>query len=129
MAKIYLAVPIIANRDLKKALFFSQIFLAHGHEIISKWVLSEDPGLAISPSELFLRDVSGVKNCDILVAEISDRSHGVGMEIMLAYLSGKKIMCFFRKGTHISRLILGIPNATFIEYSSENEVIEKLKKW
>ena len=44
----------------------------------------------MTPQEVFERDVKGVKECDILVAEISEPSHDVGMEIMLAYLQEKK---------------------------------------
>lgn len=86
MSKVYLSVPIIAKRHLNKARLLSKTIENVGHEIVSKWVTETDPGYTIKPQEVFERDVKGVKECNILVAEISEPSHGVGMEIMLAYM-------------------------------------------
>ena len=129
MARVYLAVPIIAKRDLSKAQFLSKTIEDMGHQIISKWVTRTDPGFKITPREVFERDIKGVKECDILVAEISNRSHGVGMEIMLAHLQGKEILCLSRKDTVISRMILGLPRAILIEYSSKNKAVKKLEEY
>lgn len=129
MSKVYLSVPIIAKRDLNKARVLSKTIEDIGHEIVSKWVTETDPGYAIKPKEVFERDVKGVKECDILVAEISEPSHGVGMEIMLAYMKGKKIICLFRKGAVISNMIRGLPEALLIEYTSEKEIVEKLEEF
>jgi len=128
MSKVYLAVPIIANRDLNKARFLSRMIEDIGHEIVSKWVARTDPGFSMTPQEVFERDTKGVKECDILVAEVSERSHGVGMEIMLAHMEGKKVICLFKKGAVVSRMIRGLPEALLIEYASEREVVEKLKE-
>ncbi len=126
--KVYLSVPIIANRDLKKALLLSKTIEAMGHEVVSKWVSEADPGYAITPLQVFARDTRGVENSDVLVAEISVPSHGVGMEIVLAYTHGKKIICLFMKGAVISRMIRGIPGAFLVECASEEEMAEKLKE-
>ncbi len=129
MSRVYLAVPIIANRDLNKARLLSRIIEDTGHEIVSKWVKRIDPGFNVAAREIFERDIEGVKECNILVAEISDRSHGVGMEIMQAYIQRKKIICLFKKGVKVSRMILGLPEAHLIEYSVEHEMVEKLNEF
>lgn len=129
MYKVYLAVPIIENRDVGKALHISKTIKDMGHKIISKWVTETDPGFTKSPQEVFTRDKNGVEDCDILVAEISYPSHGVGMEIMQAHIRGKMILCLFEKGTAVSRMVLGLPKATMIEYASEREISEKLAKY
>jgi nucleoside 2-deoxyribosyltransferase len=128
MSKVYLAVPIIAKRDLNKAQLLSKTIEDLGHEVVSEWVTLADPGYTLTPREVFERDTKGIKESDILVAEISEPSHGVGMEIMLAYVQRKKIVCTFRKGSAVSRMIQGLPEALLIEYASEDEAIEKLRK-
>ncbi len=124
MTKVYLAVPIIANRNINQAQVLAKAIEAIGHEIVSKWVTETDPGYTITPQEVFTRDAKGVENCDVLVAEISNPSHGVGMEIMLAHVRSKKVVCVFRSGTVASRMLRGLPQVQMIEYSSEKELCE-----
>jgi nucleoside 2-deoxyribosyltransferase len=127
--KIYLCAPIIANRDLQKARLIAKTMWSLGCEIISDWVIEEDPGYSLPPREVFERDVEGIKKCDLLVAEVTTPSHGVGMEIMLAHTLGKPVVCLFRKGVKISHMILGLTEATLIEYYSEREMGEKLRRF
>jgi nucleoside 2-deoxyribosyltransferase len=128
MSRVYLSVPIISKRDLDKAQLLLKTIEDMGHRVISRWVTSPDLGYTLTPREVFERDVKGVKESDILVAEISEPSHGVGMEIMLAYMQRKKIVCTFIKGSAVSRMIRGLPEAFLIEYASEDEAVEKLGK-
>ena len=128
MSRVYLAVPIIENRNLNKAQLLSKTIEDTGHMIVSVWVTKTDPGFTMTPQGVFERDTQGVKECDILVAEVSDRSHGVGMEMMLAHTQGKKVICLFKKGTVVSKMILGLPDALLIEYGTEKEMVEKLKE-
>lgn len=128
MTKVYLAVPIIANRDINKAATIAKIIENLNHTIVSKWVTKQDSGLTMEPIDVFKRDVKGIRECDVLVAETSDPSHGVGMEIMLAYLEGKKIICLLKKGAIISRMLLGLPNILIIEYTSERQIAIILKE-
>ena len=123
-----MSVPIIINRDLHKALLLANTIKTLGHSVVSEWVVSVDPGFTLTPPEVFFRDAKGVRESDILVAEISVPSHGVGMEIMLAHLRQKKIICLFQNSSPVSRMVQGIPEVTLVEYAGENELVEKLKK-
>jgi 2'-deoxynucleoside 5'-phosphate N-hydrolase len=123
-----LSVPIIANRDLCMAMFIANIIKDLGHELVSSWVVSADPGFTLTPTKVLDRDINGVKDSDVIVAETSVPSHGVGMEIMLAHLKKKTIVCLYRKGTPISRMILGIPGAYLIEYTRDQDLLESLKE-
>jgi hypothetical protein len=126
--KVYLSVPIILNRDLNFTVFLRKTIEDAGNEVVSKWVSEPDPGFSIAPSEVFERDTCGVRESDCLVADISVPSHGVGLEIMLAFIEGKKIILLSKKGATISRMIRGIPGAVFVEYSSNYEIVDELKK-
>ncbi len=126
--KVYLAVPLIANRDLKRSRQIAQILTSLEYDVISRWVLEMDPGYNLSPMEVFERDMIGVRECDVLVAEVSRGSHGVGMEILLAHILGKEVVCIYRKGRKVSRMIMGLPNAAFMEYTSEGDMRRELRK-
>jgi nucleoside 2-deoxyribosyltransferase len=127
MKKIYLAVPIINyyNQDLTKRL--ADLILELGFELSSPWVLS-GMDINISPKEIFVRDTMGVKFSDIILAEVSKPSHGVGMEIMLAYMEGKRIILLAKKDVKLSALLEGIKDAVIIRYEDEEELLEKLRK-
>jgi len=127
MKKIYLAVPIINyyNQDLTKRL--ADLILELGFELSSPWVLS-GMDVDISPKEVFVRDTMGVKSSDIILAEVSKPSHGVGMEIMLAYMEGKRIILLAKKDVKLSALLEGIKDAVIIRYEDEEELLEKLRK-
>ncbi|MGQ9513855.1 MAG: nucleoside 2-deoxyribosyltransferase [Thermoproteota archaeon] len=127
MAKIYLAVPIIGGRDLESASKIGQLIENLGHQIISDWVLASDPGWNLPAEAVYSRDFGAIKRCDILMAEVSVPSHGVGMEIMFAHMLNKKIICLRRAGIQLSRLILGMPGVEIIEYSSLADLEEKLR--
>lgn len=126
-AKVYLAVPIIGGRDLESAREIAQVIECLGHQVISSWVLAPDPGWSLSAKDVYIRDTEAIKRCDILMAEVSVPSHGVGMEIMLAHVLNKRIFCLHRPFTNISRLIFGMPGVEIVEYRSSTDLKEKLR--
>jgi len=128
MNRVYLSIPIIANRNLDIAKNIAEIIENEGYEIISKWVLEEDIKTYISPKDILKRDIESVLKSDILIAEVSNSSHGVGMEIAIAFLSGKKIILIKNKNSKISYMLQGIPDKEIIEYTSKEDMREKLSE-
>ena len=126
MAKVYLSVPIIANRDTRTAREIARVIKSAGHELISPWVISEDPNDGLNEAGVFERDVSAVSRCDIIIAEVSVPSHGVGMELMLAHTRGKKVICVHRQGIRLSWMVKGLPGAVLIEFKDEKNLRKKL---
>jgi nucleoside 2-deoxyribosyltransferase len=124
---IYLAVPLIGDRDMESARKLAEIIERLGHEVVSRWVIASDPGWGMNPDAVYRRDAQGVRECDGLVAEVSTPSHGVGMEIMLAHMLGKKVICACKKGAKLSRLLQGMPGIVIIEYGSFEEMEAKLR--
>ncbi|MDI6820452.1 MAG: nucleoside 2-deoxyribosyltransferase [Candidatus Hodarchaeaceae archaeon] len=124
--KVYLSVPLIANRDVRTAKRIARIIEAAGHKIISPWVLERNPNGNLTAAEVFERDTNGVRECDVIVAEASTPSHGIGIEMMLAHTLGKRIICIYRSGTKLSRMIQGMPNAVLIEYTGVSDLRKKL---
>ena len=61
----------------------------------------------VDPAEIYQRDVEWIRDCDALVAEVSTPSHGVGYEIAYALQLGKPVLCCFRRGARVSKMITG----------------------
>lgn len=79
-----------------------------------------------SPKEIFKRDYEQLKSCDLIIAEVSETSHGVGIEIGLSYCLNLKRILLLEKGKSVTKLAQGIPNTTIIEYSNVKDLEEKL---
>jgi nucleoside 2-deoxyribosyltransferase len=125
--KVYLAVPIVNYYNRELTLVLGEILEELGFEITSPWVLS-GKDIDLPPENIFERDIGKVKVSDILLAEISSPSHGVGMEVMQAYISNKKIIMIARKDSILSSLLVGVPNATIIRYKDYEDLRGKLRK-
>jgi len=56
------------------------------------------------PREIFKRDLGQLESSDILIAEVSERSHGVGIEIGLSYFLGLKRILLISRGEFVTKL-------------------------
>ena len=73
----------------------------------------------ISNKEIHNRDLNWLLTADVLVAEVSNASLGVGYEIGRAVEHNKKILCLRKKSSkRLSAMISGCDNLTLKEYSS-----------
>jgi len=125
--KVYLSVPMITNRALSRAHLMAKAIEDSGHEVTSPWVL----GLierSDSMVNVFRRDMASSEDCDILVADISEPSIGVGMEIMAAYKAGRRIILLVRKGNVTSRMLQHMDKKETIEYETDDDVYRKLRQ-
>ena len=66
------------------------------------------------------------KSCDLLIADVSYPSTGLGIELGWANNIGCPIVCTYKKGSKISNAIKTVTNK-FFEYSSEEELISIIK--
>lgn len=82
----------------------------------------------LSAKEIYDRDVQWLKDSDLVVAEISIPSLGIGYELATAEKLNKKTICFFdnNSGKSLSAMIEGNSNFTIIKYNSIDEVITYL---
>ena len=73
----------------------------------------------VSPQDVYSRDVRWITECDFLLAEVSTPSHGVGYEIGYALSIGKRVLCLYRQGRKVSKMITGNPNAKLTIHTYE----------
>lgn len=87
------------------------------HEIIFPHEKSMDP------SDFITKDV--IKDCDLVIAEVSFPATGQGIELGWADANNKKIVCVYKKGAEISSS-LKIVSDNFVEYEGVDEFIDKI---
>ncbi len=85
----------------------------------------------VQPEEVYTRDVRWVNECDALIAEVSTPSHGVGYEIALALLEAKPVLCCYRRGRTVSKMILGNtqPTLSMYTYDGEGDLLEAIARF
>jgi nucleoside 2-deoxyribosyltransferase len=103
--------------------------LGRGHEVPTAHLSSPEVvelEKIVVPSEIFARDMKWLKECDAVVAEVSSPSHGVGYEIAYALALGKPVLCCYKKGKKVSKIITGNSGKTLQvkEYETDAEVVE-----
>ncbi len=126
--KIYFAGSIRGGRQ--DAVIYLQIidYLKTFGEVLTEHVgdqnltdLGDD-----GPTDKYIhdRDLDWLQSADILVAEVTTVSIGVGYEIGRAVESGKKVLCLFRpeSGKNLSAMIAGCDDLTLVNYSDLEEV-------
>ena len=78
------------------------------------------------PTDRFIhdRDLHWLQSADVLIAEVTTVSMGVGYEIGRAVESGKKVLCLFRtdSGKNLSAMIAGSPGLKLVKYQTLENV-------
>lgn len=127
---IYFACSITGGREYE--LVYQDLtaaLLADGH-IIPTAHLADSNVMAeeatISSRDVYERDVTWIREADVLIAEVSVPSHGVGYEIGFALNAGKQILCLLQAGRKVSKMISGNPhpNLQVKIYKDSKEAIE-----
>lgn len=86
---------------------------------------------SMTEAEIYQRDMAWMRNADLVIAELTTPSLGVGFEIAVAERMGKKIFCLFRpaQGHALSAMISGCPSLTVKCYRDVEEAEELLRNW
>jgi nucleoside 2-deoxyribosyltransferase len=104
---------------------------AHGHVVPTALLASPDVmplEAVVLPEDVYARDVRWITECDFLLAEVSTPSHGVGYEIGYALSLGKNVLCLYRQGRKVSKMILGNPHSklSIRSYVNPDQAVELL---
>ncbi len=80
---------------------------------------------------IYDRDMTWLKTADIVVAEVTTASLGVGYEIAYAETLGIKTLCLFREqdGKRLSAMIGGSPHVTNMSYKTLEEAIKIIDQY
>ena len=124
--KIYFAASIRGGRDYARdyKIIISQ--LSTYGKVLTEHIAEnklDDLGETISEISIFERDTNWLRESDIIVAEVTQPSLGVGYEIALGESLGKRIICLFnQKSGNLSAMITGNRKLEVLEYTSVDEL-------
>ena len=134
MLTIYFAGAISGGRD--DAGHYREIVRAleaEGHRVLAGAVAAEHVGSDGEPLDshsIFDRDIAWLGNADVLVAEVSKPSTGVGYEIATArYRFEIPVICLYRPAytKRCTAMVSGDPEIQLIEYDTASEMLGRLR--
>jgi len=115
--RIYLACTVRGDRSgVLAGRAICERLEHHGDEVQTKHLLADDVETAeaqLTEGDVFRRDLDWLARCDVLVAEASGSSYGVGFEVGYvlgrAHASRQRVVLLYDRGRRhaISRLITG----------------------
>ena len=115
--RIYLACTVRGERGgVLAGRAMSERLREHGHEVLTTHLLADDVDRAeseLTEAQVYRRDLDWLSRCDVLVAEASGSSYGVGFEV--GYLIGRagetrqRVLLVYEAARRyaVSRLITG----------------------
>ncbi len=125
--KIYFAGSIRGGRDNSETYAELIGFLKKYGDVLTEHVGVKDLEESIekekSDFEIYDQDISWLRECDIVVAEVSLPSLGVGYEIGMAESLGKKVICLYSEEApnRLSAMLAGNEKITTCFYNSLEE--------
>ncbi len=133
--KIYFAGSISGGRGDVETYYQLINYLKNFGEVLTEFIgntaLSSSGEGELNDKFIHDRDVEWLLSADVLVAEVTTPSLGVGYEIGRALENGKKILCLYRNisGKRISAMIKGAPGMEVHEYNGLDEAKEVLDRF
>ena len=115
--RIYLACTVRGDRGgVEAGRAIARLLQARGHDVLTTHLLADDVDTAeaaLAEQAVYRRDIEWLSACDLLVAEASGSSYGVGFEV--GYVLGRaaqtrqRVLLVYDRSRHssISRLITG----------------------
>ena len=126
--KIYFAGAIRGGRDETDIYNNIITYLSSKAEVLTEHVGSSELTTIgetnRSDGEIFLRDMEWLQSADIIIAEVTTPSLGVGYELGIAEKLMKPVLCLYSpiKGKRLSAMISGNKKFKCQAYQSLNEV-------
>jgi hypothetical protein len=127
---IYFACSITGGREFEPV--FQAIVTgleADGHVIPTSHLASSEVislEKVVSPQDVYLRDIQWIDQADLVIAEVSTPSHGVGYEVAYALSIGKPVLCLCQQGQAVSKMLTGNTHANILvqAYQIKEEAAE-----
>lgn len=115
--RVYLACTVRGDRSgLDPARALARRLVEQGHEVLTTHLLADDADAAeaaLNERDVFERDLEWLESADLLIAEASGSSYGVGFEVGYvlgrAALTKQQVILLYRadRRAQVSRLIAG----------------------
>ncbi len=132
---VYFACSITGGREFESIYqAIVHALVENGHDLPTAYMAESNVIVmeaAVSPDDVYSRDIEWIRSCDVLVADVSVPSHGVGYEIGFALGIGKPVLAVYQQGRKISKMISGNPdkNLTVRTYTSTEEALQVIAQF
>ena len=105
-----------------------------GHQVLTDHIIIDNIfefENQLKPEEIFQRDIDWLNECDVVIAEVSNPSLGVGYEICHALERKIPTLCIYQTGILVSRMIVGNTSSclTLFENPDEESLYQKLEEF
>jgi nucleoside 2-deoxyribosyltransferase len=136
--RIYLACTVRGDRGAIAGLrALADRLERDGHTIMTKHLLDDavdSAEAALSAREVYERDIAWLESCDLLIAEASGSSYGVGFEVGYVLARSdrtpQRVVLLYRadRVNRISRFIPGNthPHCTVVRYDDPADLIDRV---
>lgn len=131
--KVYYAAAMLGDRsNLRDNKLIFEALRKAGFDVLTEHVVEEvlDIYRGLTPREIFERDIKLLEESDVVVADISYPSLGVGFEIAYGLLKNRKVIAICREDrlAVTSALIRGITwnNFHLLTYTDPGDVVKKI---
>jgi nucleoside 2-deoxyribosyltransferase len=132
---IYFACSITGGRDFEPVYqHITTALLADGHQVPTAHLADASvtvlEGL-VAARDVYERDTAWIRSCDALVAEVSTPSHGVGYEVAYALSLGKPVLCIYRQGMPLSKMLSGNshPSISVESYRDLDQAVASIRQF
>jgi nucleoside 2-deoxyribosyltransferase len=132
---IYLACTVRGDRGgVIGARALASLLQRGGHTVMTSHLLADDVEMAesaLSEGDVFARDLNWLNAADLLIAEASGSSYGVGFEVGYvlgrAEQTGQRVILLYdaARASHVSRLVAGNthPSCTTYAYRDADDLL------
>jgi 2'-deoxynucleoside 5'-phosphate N-hydrolase len=133
--KVYFSCSITGGRNEEKAYAaLVDAMLKAGYEVPTAHLSTPEVmemEKIVNPAEIFARDMRWLEECDVIVAEVSTPSHGVGYEIAQGLTLNKPVFCCYQQGKRISKILTGNshPNLRLFEYDLPEKAVQEVLRY
>ncbi|HRY82084.1 MAG TPA: nucleoside 2-deoxyribosyltransferase [Candidatus Moranbacteria bacterium] len=133
MIKIYFAGSIRGGRNdvniykkiIKHLQLLGKVLTEHVGQVTARGEVGK------SDKYIYRRDLNWLSSSDLVIADVSSPSLGVGFEIAKAIELNKKVLCLFhgQKNKKLSAMISGCPNIKVGEYDTFDDAKKIIDKF
>jgi CheY-like chemotaxis protein len=132
--RVYFCGSIRGGRQLQPRYAAMIAWLqGRGYEVLTAHVgradvLTFERATRVTDRAIYEGDMAWIEQADLVVADVTVPSLGVGMELMRADDLGKPILCLCEETTSLSSLVSGHPRAAVVRYRDDEDALRALSR-
>jgi nucleoside 2-deoxyribosyltransferase len=121
--KVYFACSIRGGGDTSNYLTILETIKKSGGDVLSEIFVHDAINLGgspLPPEQIYARDIGMIQDADVVIAEVSNPSLGVGYELAYAEKLGRPVLCLFNKRSNgsLSAMVSGNSYNTIFHYDT-----------